>query len=278
MTLARAYGSSLWNGRKLLAYTFMLAFLMYMVSPFLIIAVSSFGKSWFGRTWLPAQWSTDWYQWAVSVANIPVVLGNSLLIALLAVSISLVLGLPTAWALGRRQVVARETLTTLVLLPKMIPPIAFALGVARLFYGLHLVDTYLGVALAHVTVCLPFAILVLASTFAGIEARLLEAAEVCGAGPVRSFIHVTLPLALPGILSAAIFAFTSSYNEFTLTLLTYGPHTVTLPVKTYLVIGDGFVPVASAISMILLVPSLVVLLAIQSQLKPDKLIGGFKGL
>jgi putative spermidine/putrescine transport system permease protein len=199
-------------------------------------------------------------------------------IAAMAVFMSLALALPTGWALGRRKVPVRGLLSTLVLLPRMLPPIAFALGVAKLFYAFGLVDTLFGVALAHVTITLPFALLVLSATFAGLDDRLIEAAEVCGSRPWRTFIWVILPLAMPGILSAAIFVFTTSYNEFTLTLLTYGPHTITLPVKTYLVIGDGFVPVASAISMILLVPSLLVLLLIQSQLKPDKLIGGLKGV
>jgi putative spermidine/putrescine transport system permease protein len=276
--LTEVYGRSIWNGRRVISYTLLLAFLLYMLAPLVIIAVSSFGKSWFGPTFLPQDWGLDWYAWAVSIGSIPEVLKNSLVIAGLAVVLSLALAMPTAWALGRRQVPYKTVLNTLVLLPKMLPPIAFALGVAKLFYAIGVVDTLFGVALAHVTITLPFAILVMSSTFAGIDDRLIEAAEVCGSRPWRTLIWVILPLAMPGILSAAIFVFTTSYNEFTLTLLTYGPHTVTLPVKTYLVIGDGFVPVGSAISMILLVPSLLVLLLIQGQLKPDKLIGGLKGV
>jgi putative spermidine/putrescine transport system permease protein len=276
--LAGSYGRSVWDGRRLLAYTFMLAFLLYMLAPLTIIAVTSIGRTWFGPTWLPQEWGLQWYELAATIGNIPQVLKNSLIIAALAVVMSLALALPTAWALGRRKVPLRSLLSTLVLLPRMLPPIAFALGVAKLFYGLGLVDTLFGVALAHVTITLPFALLVLSATFAGIDERLIEAAEVCGARPWRTFLWVILPLAMPGVLSAAIFVFTTSYNEFTLTLLTYGPHTLTLPVQTYLVIGDGFVPIASAISMILLVPSLLVLLLIQSQLKPDKLIGGLKGV
>jgi putative spermidine/putrescine transport system permease protein len=276
--LTGVYRRSIWDGRKVLSYTLLLAFLLYMLAPLAIIAVSSVGKSWFGPVFLPQDWGLDWYSWAASIGSIPEVIKNSLLIAGLAVVMSLALALPTAWALGRRQVRFRGFLSVLVLLPKMLPPIAFALGVAKLFYAIGVVDTIFGVALAHVTITLPFAILVLSSTFAGIDDRLIEAAEVCGARPLRTLIWVILPLAMPGILSAAIFVFTTSYNEFTLTLLTYGPHTVTLPVKTYLVIGDGFVPVGSAISMILLVPSLLVLLLIQRQLKPDKLIGGLKGV
>jgi putative spermidine/putrescine transport system permease protein len=276
--LPATYRRAIWDGRRVLGLTFLLAFLLYMLSPLLIIAVSSVGKSWFGPTFLPEEWGLDWYAWANSIGNIPEVLKNSVVIAAMAVFMSLALALPTGWALGRRKVPVRGLLSTLVLLPRMLPPIAFALGVAKLFYAFGLVDTLFGVALAHVTITLPFALLVLSATFAGLDDRLIEAAEVCGSRPWRTFIWVILPLAMPGILSAAIFVFTTSYNEFTLTLLTYGPHTITLPVKTYLVIGDGFVPVASAISMILLVPSLLVLLLIQSQLKPDKLIGGLKGV
>ena len=276
--LPATYGRAIWDGRRVLALTFLLAFLLYMLSPLLIIAVSSVGKSWFGPTFLPEEWGLDWYAWANSIGNIPEVLKNSVVIAAMAVLMSLALALPTGWALGRRKVPVRGLLSTLVLLPRMLPPIAFALGVAKLFYAFGLVDTLFGVALAHVTITLPFALLVLSATFAGLDDRLIEAAEVCGSRPWRTLIWVIVPLAMPGILSAAIFVFTTSYNEFTLTLLTYGPHTVTLPVKTYLVIGDGFVPGASAISMILLVPSLLVLLLIQSQLKPDKLIGGLKGV
>jgi putative spermidine/putrescine transport system permease protein len=276
--LPATYGRAIWDGRRVLASTLLLAFLLYMLAPLAIIAVSSVGKTWFGPTFLPEEWGLDWYVWANSIGNIPEVLKNSLIIAGMAVVMSLALALPTAWALGRRRVPVRGLLSTLVLLPRMLPPIAFALGVAKLFYAFGLVDTLFGVALAHVTITLPFALLVLSATFAGLDDRLIEAAEVCGSRPWRTFIWVILPLAMPGILSAAIFVFTTSYNEFTLTLLTYGPHTITLPVKTYLVIGDGFVPVASAISMILLVPSLLVLLLIQSQLKPDKLIGGLKGV
>jgi putative spermidine/putrescine transport system permease protein len=276
--LTATYARSIWDGRRVLTYTFLLAFLLYMLAPLAIIAVSSVGRTWFGPTFLPQEWGLDWYAWANSIGNIPDVLKNSLAIAFLAVVMSLALALPTGWALGRRHVPLRSLLSTLVLLPRMLPPIAFALGVAKLFYALGLVDTLFGVALAHVTITLPFALLVLSATFSGIDDRLIEAAEVCGSKPWRTFVWVILPLAMPGILSAAIFVFTTSYNEFTLTLLTYGPHTVTLPVKTYLVIGDGFVPVASAISMILLVPSLLVLLLIQGQLKPDKLIGGLKGV
>jgi putative spermidine/putrescine transport system permease protein len=194
------------------------------------------------------------------------------------VTMSTLVGLPTGWALGRRRVPGKELLMATILLPRMIPPISFALGVARTFYRLNLIDTHFGVALAHVAICAPYAILVLSATFEGLDERVLEAAAVCGANSARTFFHVILPLVLPGILSSMIFTFTTSYNEFTLTLMTYGPRTVTLPVRTYLAIGEGYWEVTSAMSVILVIPSLFVLFMIQRQVAPEKLVGGFKGV
>jgi len=168
--------------------------------------------------------------------------------------------------------------TALILLPRMIPPIAYALGIAQIFYRLHLVDTFAGVAIAHVAICAPYAILVLSATFEALDERVLEASAVCGANPLRTFFHVTLPLVLPGILSSIIFTFTTSYNEFTLTLMTYGPHTVTLPVRTYLAVGEGYWEVTSALSIMLILPSLAMLFGVQRQVQPEKLVGGFKGV
>jgi putative spermidine/putrescine transport system permease protein len=278
MSTLKQYLRALFDAKKLLAYTFLLSFFLWVTTPFLMIALKSVGRNWFGKLWLPPELTLDWYRWAITVASIPEVLKNSLIIAGLAVGMSTAIAIPTGWALGRRRIPGKEVITSIILLPRMIPPIAYALGVAQIFYRLHLIDTHIGVAIAHVAICAPYAILVLSSTFEGLDERVLEAASVCGANSVRTFLHVTLPLVMPGILSSLIFTFTTSYNEFTLTLMTYGPKTVTLPVRTYLAVGEGYWEVTSALSMLLIVPSLVVLYLIQRQVQPEKLVGGFKGV
>jgi putative spermidine/putrescine transport system permease protein len=278
MTLARAYLRAMWDAKLILAYTLVLSLSLFILAPFLMIALRSMGKGWFGRLWLPPQLTLEWYRWAVEVGNIPEVMKNTLIIGVIAVAVSTVIGIFAGWAFGRRQLPGKEVLMAIILLPRMIPPITYALGVAKIFYALELVDTYLGVALAHVSVCTPYAILVLAATFEGLDERVLEAAGVCGANTIKRFFYVVLPLIMPGILASMIFSFTHSYNEFTLTLLTYGPHTVTLPVRTYLAVGDGYWEITSAMAMIMVVPSLVILALIQRRAKPEKLVGGFKGV
>lgn len=278
MTLIRQYLRAIWSGRKLLTYTFLLCFALLIYLPFSMIALKSIGKGWFGRLWLPPELTLNWYKWAIEVTNILDITKNTLIIAGLAVAMATLIGIPTGWAFGRRKVPGKEGLMAMILLPRMIPPIAYALGVAQIFYRLHLINTHFGVALAHLAICAPYAILVLSATFEGLDERVLEAAAVCGANTVRTFFHVILPLILPGILSSMIFTFTTSYNEFTLTLMTYGKDTITLPVRTYIALGEGYWEVTSAMSIILVIPSLLVLFMIQRQVAPEKLVGGFKGV
>jgi putative spermidine/putrescine transport system permease protein len=280
MTLVRRYvkAFSMPSARKLLVYTFLLCFGLMIYLPFMMIALRSIGRGWFGRLWLPPELTLDWYTWAFEVTNIVDITKNTLVIAILAVTMSTLIGIPTGWAFGRRKIPGKELLMSMILLPRMIPPIAYGLGVAQIFYRLHLINTHFGVGLAHVAICAPYAILVLSATFEGLDERVLEAASVCGANPLRTFFHVILPLILPGILSSMIFTFTSSYNEFTLTLMTYGKDTITLPVRTYLAIGEGYWEVTTAMSIILVIPSLIVLFMIQRQVAPEKLVGGFKGV
>jgi putative spermidine/putrescine transport system permease protein len=275
--LARAYGRGLWAERHVLGYTLLVSLTLFIASPFAMIALRSVGKGWFGRRWLPPALTLEWYRWALEVGSIPEVLKNTLVIGVIAVAVSTAIGVAAGWAFGRRRVPGKELVMALLLLPLMIPSITYALGVARTFYALRLVDTHFGVALAHVSVCAPYAIMVLSATFERLDERVLEAASVCGAGPLRSFVHVVLPLIMPGILASMIFTFTHSYNEFTLTLLTYGPHTVTLPVRTYLAVGDGYWEITSAMAVLMVIPSLLILALIQRRAQPERLVGGFKG-
>ncbi|MEI8190152.1 MAG: ABC transporter permease [candidate division NC10 bacterium] len=278
MTLLRAYLRGLREGRFILGYTMLLCLTLFIVAPFLMIILRSVGKGWFGRLWLPPQLTLDWYRWAIEVGNIPEVMKNTLIIGAIAVLLSTAIGIFAGWAFGRRHLPGKEVLMAIILLPRMIPPITYALGVAKIFYAMEMVDTHLGVALAHVSVCAPFAILVLSATFESLDERVLEAAGVCGANTIKRFFYVVLPLIMPGILASMLFSFTHSYNEFTLTLLTYGPHTVTLPVRTYLAVGDGYWEITSAMAVIMVVPSLFILAVIQRRAKPEALVGGFKGV
>lgn len=269
-------GRALYDGRALLSAAFLIAFAVIIPAPYVIILVKSFATIW-RDTWWPEKTGLQAYEFAWILTDVPAVLGNSVLIAVLATLISTAIALPTAWALAKRPLRFRLLVITMLLLPRLMPPLAFGVGTARLFYDLGLIDTHIGVALAHVTVLAPYSILLITAAFAGIDDRLLEAARVCGAGAWRLFTHVVLPLAAPGILASMVFTFAFSYNELELSMLTYGPDTQTLTVQTFNNIAEGFLDVAAAVSVILSIPSILILLLLQSWIRPERLTGGTKG-
>ncbi len=261
----------------LLRGTLILCFVLFITLPLVMVLLEAFGADWFGVRMLPGSWTLRWFAWAAETVDLGGVLFNTAEIALLATLFTLVLALPAGWAIARYKLPLKWVLIGAILFPRMIPEITFALGVARIFYALHLTNTAVGIALAHVILAAPFAVVVLISTFEGMDPRLLEAGAVMGCGPFRLFRKVTLPLALPGIVAASLFAFLASYNDFVLTLMVYGTDTVTLPVQTYLSLGNGYLSVAAAISTILLVPSLLFLLGMLRMVNPENLLGGLKG-
>ncbi len=254
-----------------------LLFVAFITLPFVMIVLEAFGTGWFGMRLLPAGWTLKWFGWAFATVDLGTVMWNTVVIALIATMASIALAIPAAWMFARYALPLRGVLIGLVLFPRMIPEITFALGVAKIFYAFHLTNTRLGIGLSHVILAAPFAVLVLISPFEGIDSRLLEAGSVLGCNTPQLWRRVILPLALPGVIAAALFSFLASYNDFVLTLMVYGPNTVTLPVQTYLSIGNGYTSVAAAISLLLLIPSLVFLMGLMRMVEPEKLLGGLKG-
>jgi putative spermidine/putrescine transport system permease protein len=255
----------------------LVAFVLFITLPLVMVLLEAFGSDWFGAALLPAHWTFKWFVWAAQTVDLVSVLWNTVEIAVLATIFTLAIAIPGAWAIARYRLPLKSVLIGAILFPRMIPEITFALGVARIFYATRLTNTAVGIALAHVILAAPFAVVVLVSTFEGMDARLLEAGAVLGCGPLSLFRRVTLPLALPGIVAAALFSFLASYNDFVLTLMVYGADTVTLPVQTYLSLGNGYLSVAGAISTILLIPSLFFLMGMLRMVNPESLLGGLKG-
>ena len=253
-------------------------FVLFITLPLAMVLLEAFGADWFGARLLPAHWTTRWFVWAAQTVDLVTVLFNTVEIALLATAFTLAIAIPGAWAIARYRLPLRSILIGAILFPRMIPEITFALGVARIFYAIHLTNTAVGIALAHVILAAPFAVVVLVTTFEGMDPRLLEAGAVLGCGPLSLFRRVIgRRWRCRVIVAAALFSFLASYNDFALTLMVYGADTVTLPVQTYLSLGNGYLSVAGAISTILLIPRFCSLLGMLRMVNPESLLGGLKG-
>jgi putative spermidine/putrescine transport system permease protein len=250
---------------------------LFLVTPFVMISLTSVGSDWFGSRWLPKGLTTKWFILGLRTVAVGEYLLNTLIIGVLAAFFSLLFGTPIAWVISKTGFKYRSFLLVLFLTPRMVPPLSYAIGLSRFFYSIHLIDTHVGVALSHLAICLPYVVIILSTAFDGLDDRILDAGRVLGAHGTTFFGRVLLPLILPGIISAGLFAFITSYNEFTMTIMTYGPHTITMPIMTYSIIGEGYWEIGAAISIIIMMPSICFLFWVINRIKPEQLLGGVKG-
>jgi putative spermidine/putrescine transport system permease protein len=196
---------------------------------------------------------------------------NSIVIALGTVALSLSLALPAGYALARLRLPLRSLILLAFLMPQAFPNLPVYINIARIFYELGLNGTYLGVVLVHTTHGLVYAVWIATAAFAAVDQELEEAARNIGAGPIRTFLGVTLPLAAPGILASAIFVFLESLDEFTGTYFVGAPDIQTLPLLLYNASAGGNYQIASITALILLVPSLAFMLVVERFLRADVL-------
>lgn len=198
-------------------------------------------------------------------------LGNSILVATLTVLLSLALAIPAGYALARLKLPFRAIILLAFLIPQAFPNLTVYVNVARLFYELRLNGTIPGVVLVHVTHGLVYAVWIATAAFSAIEAELEEAARSMGAGALRAFLDVTLPLAMPGLMASAIFVFLESLDEFTGSYFVGAPDVAMLPLLLYSAGAGGNYQIASITALLLLVPSVGFMLVVERFLKADVL-------
>lgn len=198
-------------------------------------------------------------------------LTNSIAIATGTVVLCLAMAIPAGYALARLRLPARSVILLAFLLPQAFPNLPVYINIARIFYSLGLNGTYLGVILVHTTYGLVYAVWIAAAAFAAVDRELEEAARSIGAGPIRTFATVTLPLAMPGIMASAIFVFLASLDEFTGTYFVGAPDVQTLPLLLYSASAGGNYQIASITALILLVPSIAFMLVVERFLRADVL-------
>jgi ABC-type spermidine/putrescine transport system permease subunit II len=195
----------------------------------------------------------------------------SVLIACLTVVLSLLLAIPAGYALARLKLPFRGLILLALLVPNAFPNLPIYVNIARLFYEIGLNGTILGVVLVHTTHGLVYAVWIATAAFGAVEPELEEAARSAGAGPMRAFLDIMLPLAAPGLMASAIFVFLESLDEFTGTYFVGAPDVTTLPLLLYTASAGGNYQIASITALILLVPSIAFMLVVERFLRADVL-------
>lgn len=198
-------------------------------------------------------------------------LSNSLIVALLTVIVSLLLAIPAGYALARLKLPFRSLILLAFLIPQAFPNLTVYVNIARIFYEIGLNGTIPGVVLVHVSHGLVYAVWIATAAFSAIDVELEQAARNIGAGAMRTFMDVTLPLAAPGLMASAIFVFLESLDEFTGSYFVGAPDVNMLPLLLYTSAAGGNYQIASITALLLLIPSLVFMLMVERFLKADVL-------
>lgn len=250
-----------WSGIALLC--------AWVLVPIYLIALGAFG----GRTGV-FRWPKSLLPWDSTLAAMQTFLAvegvwaaalNGALVACLTMLFSLLLGAPAGYALARYTFAGQNAFRMLVVLTRAFPLAILALPLTVTFIRTGLYDTAIGVALIHTALALPFAALVSSSLFMGIPRELEEAAWVFGCTGFQAFRKIVLPLALPGLAAAAIFAFVISWNEvFAASVLTVRNKTLTAYLLT--VLAESPLHFRFAGGFLLILPSVIFIFAVRKYL------------
>jgi putative spermidine/putrescine transport system permease protein len=216
-------------------------FLLFLYGPFIVLAILSFQTGPEGGPQFPiVEWSTYWYRHLLGltppsrIAPLPIneALARSLALAFMTMVVSTVLGTAAAQAF-RKRFRGSGVVFYLIVLGMMVPGVLVGLGVALLANFLGIERHWFSTAFVlHVVYTFPFCFLVMLAIFNRFDQSVEEASWSLGVSPVRTFRKVTFPMIFPGVLSAMLFAFTLSYDEFSRTLFASG-RDLTLPLAIY---------------------------------------------
>jgi putative spermidine/putrescine transport system permease protein len=244
------------NGRGILPLYMGLACLVLM-APIVIVCVLAFS----GQGYLkfpPESFSLRWFAAFFGDGRWRQSLWSSTIIALIACAISTTLGFFAAYALVRSEMRAKKMMLSFMLLPIIVPHVITAIAMYFVTARFGLVGNVLWIGYA--VVALPIVLLILLSALQGVDVNLERAALSLGASRARVFLRVVIPIALPGILSAALFAFLASFDELIIALFLSGARAQTLPVRIWNSLHLEIEPVIAAVSAFLIAVTGAVLL------------------
>jgi putative spermidine/putrescine transport system permease protein len=227
--------------------------LAFLILPILIIVPLSFSSGTFLTFPLPGL-SLRWYEEFFTSAPWQLSLRNSLIVASATTALATFLGTLAALGLTRARLPGQTLLMGLIVSPMVVPLVIVAVGVYFAYAPFGLTSSLLGLTLAHTALAAPFVVITVSATLQGFDPNQARAGASLGASPVVVFRRIILPLILPGVISGALFAFVTSFDEVVVALFVTGPAERTLPRQMFNGIRENISPViAAAASFVILV-------------------------
>ncbi len=248
---------------------FCAAVFCFLIAPILVVVPLSFNaEPYFTFTegmlrLQPEAWSLRWYQSVASDGEWLRALINSLVIGVCATVLATVLGTLAALGLTNPAMPLRPLAMGLLISPMVTPVIISAAGMFFFYSSLGLAQTHVGLILAHAALGTPFVVITVTATLAGFDSNLTRAAASLGAGPWRSFRRVQLPLIAPGVISGALFAFATSFDEVVTVLFMGGLEQRTVPRQMWAGVREQISPAILAVATFLIVFALSFMVVVE---------------
>jgi len=239
-----------------------IAVLAFLLVPIAVIVPLSFSDSSFLVYPIPG-WSLKWYQNLFTSGDWIRATRNSFIVAPIATVIATVLGTVAAVGLARTDFPYKGVLMSVLIAPMVVPIVVVGVATYLFFAPLGLVDSYAGLIIVHAALGAPFVLTAVLATLQGFNHNLVRASLSLGAGPIGTFFRVTLPVIAPGVISGALFAFATSFDEVVVTLFLAGPEQVTLPRQMFTGIRENITPTIAAVATLLILFTTSLLLALE---------------
>ena len=243
--------------------------LFFLILPILVIVPLSFNSQPYftfteGMLALDGDaYSLRWYGAIVENPNWVLAIKNSFVVGISATVVATVLGTVAAIGLASSDMPFRRVVTALLLSPMIVPLIIIAAGMFFFYTRFGLVGTYAGLIIAHAALGIPFVIVTVTATLSGFDRGLYNAGLSLGTNPVRTFFRIVFPLIRPGVISGALFAFVTSFDEVVLVLFLAGPDQTTIPRQMFSGLREQINPTILAVATLLILVSILLLLTIE---------------
>lgn len=260
-------------GQRIWFYTFRYVIctgiLFFLIAPILIIIPLSFNAQDF-FTFTPEMlslnpdgYSLKHYNDFFTNSDWQKALKNSFIIAPAATLIATSLGTLAAIGLSQSHVPFRRSIMAILISPMIVPLIISAAGMFFFYSRIGLQGEYLGIILAHAALGTPFVIITVTATLVGFDRSLTRAAASLGADPVTTFFKVQMPLIIPGVVSGALFAFITSFDEVVVVLFMGSARQKTLPWQMFTGLREQISPTILAVATIMVAISIILLTVLE---------------
>lgn len=245
---------------------------VFLLAPILIVVPLSFSNHSF-LLFPPESWGLRWYAAMFGHPGLMRALWLSFNLACVVTVLSLLAGVPAAYAISRFRFPGRMLLMNLFTAPLLLPSIVLGLAMLLVFVQARMLGTYHGLVIAHLIVTTPFVIRIMATAFSTLPPSVEEAATTLGASPLTVFRRITLPLMLPGFAASAALSFLLSFDEVVISLFITGPRIRTLPVEIFDYVESRTDPMTAAVSVALIITTLAIVFLIERSLGLARAMG-----